>query len=80
MKSDMRALLKLFAASALVAVIVLGILVAAALELLTKEVAVAAALVVMVGGAIILGVVFRRGLLTQIPSGKPYESNDENFE
>ena len=62
MKSDMKALFKLIGASFLLAIVLMGILIAAALEVISREVAVPLALVGFVVGAVILGLVFRGGL------------------
>jgi hypothetical protein len=65
MRSDMKALLKVFGGSFLVALVILGILTAAALDLLSREAAVGLTLVVFVVGALVLGRVFTRALMTR---------------
>jgi hypothetical protein len=63
MKSDMRALLKMFAVCAVLAVVVIGILTAAALGAVSRDTAVYAALAVLVVGALTTGRVFTPALV-----------------
>ena len=65
LRSDVRSLLKLVGFSALVAVLVLGILVASALGALPREDAVVIALIGMVFGGILIGTRLSRGLMTR---------------
>ena len=65
MRSDVRSLLKLVGFSALVAVLVLGILVASALGALPREDAVVIALIGIVSGGILIGTRLSRGLMTR---------------
>jgi hypothetical protein len=64
-RSDVKALLRLFAASFLVVVLLMGVLVASALGAVPREAAVAVVLIGVVGSGIAIGVASYRGLMTR---------------
>jgi hypothetical protein len=72
MKSDMKALLKVFGWSFAVAVLAIGVGMAAAIGWITKEAAVSLMLGCIVVGGVVIGRRFSRGLLhQQSPKDKP---------
>jgi len=62
MRSDMRALFRIVAGAFVVAVLVMGLLAAAALGWLARDTAIGVALVGLLAGGVLLGRVFGRGL------------------
>jgi hypothetical protein len=77
MRSDMRALMKVFGASFLVALAVLGALVLAALEVVPRPVAIGLTVVVLLGGSMLIGRAFGRSLTGRPPdSGEPRDPPD----
>jgi type IV secretory pathway VirB2 component (pilin) len=76
MRSDMKALLKVFAGSFAVALLVVGVAVAAAVGWLTKEVAGYLMLACIVVGVVVIGRLFRSSLFRQQPcEDRPAESD-----
>jgi hypothetical protein len=72
MRSDARALLEVFAWSGVVALVVIGILVVAALGGLKPEVAVGIAAVCLIAGAVLIGTKLRGALLgLRPPADRP---------
>jgi hypothetical protein len=71
MRSDMRALLKIIGSSFLLVAVVAAILMAAALDVLSHEVAVYLALAVLVVGGLVIRLLFGRALV------EPDRSRDE---
>jgi hypothetical protein len=70
MRSDVRALLGVFGAAALVAVIIMGVIAAGAFGILPTKTAIYAALAVFVVGALVIGRRFARALVrSQLESG-----------
>jgi hypothetical protein len=63
MRSDTKALFKLFAWSALLAVVVVGILAAAAFGVIDREVGIGLAIAVLIAGPLLFGRRLSRGLL-----------------
>ena len=64
MKSDTKALLKLVSTSFVVALAVLGVLLAAVLGWLPKQTAATIAAVFIIAGGLVLGRLFARGLMS----------------
>ncbi|HEX4610141.1 MAG TPA: hypothetical protein VH092_18250 [Urbifossiella sp.] len=65
MRSDFRALFRIIGASFVVAFLVMGVLVAAAVGVLSREVAAGVALFGIVAGGIVVGRTFSRGLMSR---------------
>jgi hypothetical protein len=68
MRTDTKAVLKVIGASAVIAVLAMGILAASALGAFPRDVAIPLALVCIVGGGAAVGLIFVRGLTTRVTS------------
>jgi hypothetical protein len=67
----MRALLRVLGVSLLLALLVIGVLAAAAVGAIPREAAAVAGLVVLVAGGVLVGRTFARGLVTRDGGDRP---------